>query len=162
MDARLTLTEYWDFECPYCGMAYPIVKEVARALDGRMRVAYRHFPLVNVHPHAEVAAESAEAAGVQGRFWEMHDQLFEHQDALDLPHLADYARAIGLDEGRFVRELEDHVHADRVREDFMSGVRSGVSGTPSFFINGIHYMGPWDYEALLAALLRAEATGVTA
>jgi Na+:H+ antiporter, NhaA family len=153
-DAPLTLAEYGDFECPYCGMAYPIVRALEEALGDRVRFAFRHFPLANIHPHAVHAAEAAEAAGAQDRFWEMHDRLFEDQSALDLPQLIGHARALGLDVDRFVREIEDGAHAARVREDFLSGVRSGVRGTPTFFINGLRHVGPWDFENLLAALLQ--------
>jgi protein-disulfide isomerase len=154
-DAPVTLVEYGDFECPYCGVAYPIVRAVEKAHGDGLRFAFRHFPLANIHPHAAQAAEAAEAAGAQGRFWEMHDRLFEHQSELDLPHLIVHARALRLDLDRFLRELEDGVHAPRVREDFLSGVRSGVRGTPTFFINGVRHEGAWDLEGLLAAVARA-------
>jgi protein-disulfide isomerase len=150
--APLTLLEYGDFECPYCGAAHPILEEVRALLGPRSRFVYRHFPLTNVHPHAESAAEAAEAAGAQGRFWEMHDRLFEHQDALEDEDLVGHADALGLDVERFVEELADGVHAPRVRQDFLSGVRSGVNGTPSFYINGVRYNGQYDLASLLAAL----------
>jgi len=150
--APLTLLEYGDFECPYCGAAHPILEEVRALLGPRLRFVYRHFPLTNVHPHAESAAEAAEAAGAQGRFWEMHDRLFEHQDALEDEDLVAHADALGLDVERFVEELADGVHAPRVRQDFLSGVRSGVNGTPSFYINGVRYNGQYDLASLLAAL----------
>lgn len=154
-DAPVTLAECGDFECPYSGAAYPIVRALEEALGDGLRVVFRHFPLANIHPHAVQAAEAAESAGAEGRFWEMHDRLFEHQSALELHHLVGYARVIGLDVDRFLRELESGVHAPRVREDFLSGVRSGVRGTPTFFINGVRHEGPWDFESLLAALARA-------
>lgn len=116
-----------------------------------MRFVFRHFPLTQVHPHAEHAAEAASA---QGQFWEMHDVLFEHQDALDDRHLVGYARALGLDVARFEDEMATHVHAPRVREDFMSG----VNGTPTFFINGVRHGGGFDLETLLAALQEAAAS----
>jgi len=150
--ATLTLLEYGDFECPYCGAAHPILEEVRALLGPRLRFVYRHFPLTNVHPHAESAAEAAEAAGAQGRFLEMHDRLFEHQDALEDEDLVAHADALGLDVERFVEELADGVHAPRVRQDFLSGVRSGVNGTPSFYINGVRYNGQYDLASLLAAL----------
>ena len=150
--APLTLLEYGDFECPYCGAAHPIIEEIREQLGPRLRFIYRHFPLTNVHPHAESAAEAAEAAGAQGRFWEMHDRLFEHQDALEDEDLVGHADALGLDVERFVEELADGVHAPRVRQDFLSGVRSGVNGTPSFYINGVRYNGQYDLASLLAAL----------
>jgi protein-disulfide isomerase len=150
--ARVTLVEYGDYECPYCGAAYPIVKEVQRRLGDRLRFVFRNFPLGNMHPHAEHAAEAAEAAAAQGRFWEMHDELYEHQQALDDEHLEGYAGAVGLDVERFDREIEDQMYASRVREDFMSGVRSGVNGTPTFFINGRRHDDSYDLETLLAAI----------
>ena len=154
--APITLVEYGDYECPHCGAAYPIIKELQRVLGDRLRFVFRNFPLTQIHPHAEHAAESAEAAGVQGRFWEMHEWLFEHQRHLTDSQLLRAAGALGLDAARFQRELEDAVHQARVREDFMSGVRSGVNGTPTFFINGRRYDGSWDSVTLLAAL---EAAG---
>ena len=150
--APLTLVEYGDFECPHCGAAHPVVEAVRRRLGDQMRFVYRHFPLVNLHPHAEPAAEAAEAAGAQHRFWEMHDLLFEHQDMLEPRDLLAYAHAIPLDVARFVAELEGGIHAPRVQEDFLGGVRSGVNGTPTFFINGTRYDGPRDVESMVAAL----------
>jgi protein-disulfide isomerase len=114
--------------------------------------AYRHFPLTQIHPHAQQAAEAAEAAAVQGRFWELHDLLFTHQDRLTLRDLLGYAAALGLDVPRYALELGNHVHAPRVREDFLSGVRSGVNGTPTFFVNGVRHNGGYDLESLLEAL----------
>lgn len=154
VDATLTLVEYGDLECPYCGAAYPIVKRIQRQLDDRLRFVFRHFPITTSHPHAEAAAEAAEAAGAQGRFWEMHDRLYENQRHLSSPDLRSYAEALGLELERFDDELAQHLHADRVREDFMSGVRSGVNGTPTFFINGTRHDGPFDYHTLLDALER--------
>ena len=151
-DAPLTLLEYGDYECPYCGAAYPIVADLRARLGPRLRFVYRHFPLTNVHPHAEPAAEAAEAAGAQGRFWEMHDRLFEHQDALESEDLVAHADALGLDVERFVDDLADGVHAPRVRQDFLSGVRSGVNGTPTFYINGVRHDGSYDLASLLGAL----------
>ena len=150
--APVTLVEYGDYECPHCGAAHPVVKRLQRELGSRLRVVYRHFPLTTVHPHAEPAAEAAEAAGAQGRFWEMHDVLFEHQQALEYEGLIGYAAALGLDQARVVNELALHVHAPRVREDFMSGVRSGVNGTPTFFINGVRHDGTYDFASLAAAV----------
>jgi protein-disulfide isomerase len=155
--APVTLVEYGDYECPYCGAAYPIVKEVQRRLGDRLRFVFRNFPLTNAHPHAEHAAESAEAAGAQGRFWEMHDYLYEHQEALEDQDLAAYAAEIGLDVDRFDRDMTAQAFTARVRADFISGVRSGVNGTPSFFINGQRHNGSYDLESLLAAIERAAA-----
>ena len=150
--APVTLVEYGDYECPYCGRAYPIVKSVQKRLGNRLRFVFRNFPLTEVHPNADLAAEAAEAAAEQGRFWEMHDAIFEHQDALAPADLIAYATGIGIDPAKLGAALESHAQAARVREDFMSGVRSGVNGTPTFFVNGARYDGPWDYSDLLAAL----------
>jgi protein-disulfide isomerase len=154
-DGRVTLVEYGDYECPYCGAAYPIVKEVQARMGERLRFVFRNFPITTSHPHAEQAAEAAEAAGGQGRFWEMHDVLYENQRHLEDENLRAYAEELGLDVERFGKELAEHVHAPRVREDFMSGVRSGVNGTPTFFINGARHDDSYELETLLAALERA-------
>jgi protein-disulfide isomerase len=151
-DAPVTLVEYGDYECPYCGGAYPIIKEVQARMGDRLRFVFRNFPITTSHPHAEQAAEAAEAAGAQGRFWEMHDLLFENQKRLRDEDLRAYAERIGLDLERFDKELSEHVHAPRVREDFMSGVRSGVNGTPTFFINDVRHDDGYDVDTLLAAL----------
>jgi len=158
-DAAVTLVEYGDYECPYCGAAYPIVKEVQARMGDRLRFVFRNFPLTTSHPHAERAAEAAEAAGAQGTFWPMHDLLYENQRRLRDEDLRAYGEQLGLDLERFGRELADHVHAERVREDFMSGVRSGVNGTPSFYIDGARHDNSYDVETLLAALERAAAAG---
>jgi protein-disulfide isomerase len=155
--AAVTLVEYGDFECPYCGQAYPIVKELTSQMGQRMRLVFRHFPLSQMHPHAQRAAEAAEAAAAQGKFWEMHDILYERQDELEDEDLVAYAAEIGLDLDRFQVELTRGMYASRVREDFMSGVRSGVNGTPTFFINGHRHDGPWDLQSLTEAVTRAMA-----
>lgn len=147
-NAPVTLLEYGDYECPYCGMAYPVTMRLLEDFDGEMRFAYRHFPLTQVHPHAQEAAEAAEAAGAQRRFWDMHDMLYTHQNALDMYSLFRYADEIGLDMREFQRAMTQRMYAQRVREDFMSGVRSGVNGTPTFFVNGIRYDGPHDYVSM--------------
>jgi len=154
-DAPVTLVEYGDYECPHCGGAYPIVREVQRRMGRGLRLVFRNFPLAEMHPHAVRAAEAAEAAAVQDKFWEMHDLLFEHQAALDDSDLMRYAKTLALDTGRVKEELAAGTHAGRVRQDFRSGVRSGVNGTPTFFINGARHDGPWDLEALLEVLERA-------
>ena len=153
--APVTLVEYGDFECPFCGEAYPVVKALQERLGDQMRLVFRNFPLSEMHPHAEHAAEAAEAAGAQGKYWEMHDLLYENQDALDDENLAQYATVLGLDVPRFIREMSEHSHTARVREDFRSGVRSGVNGTPTFFINGVRHDGPFDLRSLLAAIKEA-------
>jgi protein-disulfide isomerase len=151
-EAAVTLVEYGDYECPYCGAAYPIIKEVQSRMGERLRFVFRNFPITTSHPHAELAAETAEAAATQGRFWQMHDLLYENQRRLRAPDLRDYAERLTLDVERFDRELAEHAHAARVREDFMSGVRSGVNGTPTFYINGARHDDSYDVETLLAAL----------
>jgi protein-disulfide isomerase len=156
-DARVTLVEYGDYECPYCGAAYPIVKELQARMGERLRFVFRNFPITTSHPHAEQAAEAAEGAAAQHRFWEMHDLLYENQRRLRDQDLHAYADQLGLDVDRFDKELAEHVHAPRVREDFMSGVRSGVNGTPSFYVNGTRHDDSYDFETLLAALERAAA-----
>lgn len=154
-NASITLVEYGDYECPACGQAYPIVKKVQQSLAGRLRFVFRNFPLTNIHPHAEHGAEAAEAAATQRKFWEMHDILFENQNELEDEDLGEYAKDLGLDVERLMGEIESGAHAGRVREDFQSGVRSGVNGTPTFFINGLRYDGSYDVESLLLALAQA-------
>jgi protein-disulfide isomerase len=156
--AAVTLVEYGDYECPYCGAAYPIIREVRARMGERLRFVFRNFPITTSHPHAEQAAEAAEAAAAQGRFWQMHDLLFENQKRLRDQDLRGYAEKLGLDVALFDKELAQHVHAARVREDFMSGVRSGVNGTPTFYINAARHDDSYQPEALLAALERAAAS----
>jgi protein-disulfide isomerase len=151
-DAPVTLLEYGDYECPYCGAAYPIVKEVQGRIGERLRFVFRNFPITTSHPHAERAAEAAEAAAAQGSFWRMHDALYENQKRLGDEDLRTYAQQVGLDLDVFDRELAEHVHAARVQEDFMSGVRSGVNGTPTFYVNGARYDDSYDLDTLLGAL----------
>jgi protein-disulfide isomerase len=155
-DAPVTLLEYGDYECPYCGAAYPIVKQVQAQMEDRLRFVFRNFPISTSHPHAEQAAEAAEAAEAQGRFWEMHDHLYEHQRHLEPQDLRGYAAELGLDVERFEDELAQHVHEARVREDFMSGVHSGVNGTPTFYINGLRHDDSYGADTLLAALERPQ------
>lgn len=161
-DAPITLVEYGDFECSYCGMAYPIVRSIQRRLGSELRLVYRHFPLKEAHPHAQRAAEASEAAAAQGHFWEMHAMLFEHQHALEDEDLVGYARELGLDDGRVARELESGTYARAVRDDFRNGVRSGVNGTPTFFINGERYDGSWTDESRFLRALRNAAHVSTA
>jgi protein-disulfide isomerase len=155
--AAVTLVEYGDYECPYCGEAYYVVKELERVFGANLCFVFRNFPLSTAHPNAEPAAEAAEAAGAQGKFWEMHDQLFENQQALESENLVEYARLIGLDSSAFIRDMSQHRYRKRVREDFMSGVRSGVNGTPTFFVNGIRHDGSYELASLLSAIKRAGA-----
>lgn len=155
--AEVTLVEYGDYECPHCGTAYWIIQDAQARLGDSLRFVYRNFPLTEVHPHAEIAAEAAEAAGAQGKFWEMHDLIYEHQQELDAQQLVRFAGRLGLDADRFEQALQHGTYRDRVRQDFVSGVRSGVNGTPTFFINGLRYDGPWQGEELIAALEAAIA-----
>ena len=152
IDAPIALLEYGDFECAVCGEVYPVIKEIRRRMGDDLCFAYRHFPMINVHPRAQHAAEAAEAAGAQGSFWKMHDVLFENQDALEHEDLARYAAALGLDARRLMAEVLGGAYTRRVREDFKSGVRGGVDGTPTFFINGERYDGARGLDPLLAAL----------
>jgi protein-disulfide isomerase len=155
-DAPVTLVEYGDYECPYCGMAYQVVKSAQRELGKQLRFVFRNFPLAEAHPHARNAAQAAEAAAAQGKFWEMHDALFEHQEALEAEDIIGYAKSLGLDMAKFAKDLQDATYAKRVREDFRSGVKSGVNGTPTFFINGSRYEGSWANEkAFIHALQEA-------
>jgi Na+/H+ antiporter NhaA len=162
-DAPVTVVEYGDFECPYCGRAEPVVRELLQAF-GDVRYVWRHLPLSDVHPNAQLAAEAAEAAAVQGAFWEMHDLLLDHQDALHPRDLMSYAERLGLDTERFVEDLRSHAGATRVAEDVDSADLSGVSGTPTFFVNGRRHYGAYDIGALSAAVRAAgaRATLVTA
>ena len=151
--APVTLVEYGDYQCPYCGMAYPIVKSLQHALGKQLRFVFRNFPLSDSHPYAQHAAEAAESAGAQGKFWEMHDALYENQEALEDHDLISYAEQIGIDSHQLAQDLEDGAYKARVREDFRSGVRSGVNGTPTFFVNGRRYDGGWnDPDQFLRAL----------
>jgi protein-disulfide isomerase len=151
-EAPVTLVEYGDYECPHCGRAHSVVKRLQKVLGGQMRFVFRNFPLTQVHPHAEIAAEVAEAAGSQDHFWEMHDTLFEHQDALDPDDLVSDAKKLGLNTQEVIEDLTQRKFENRVSEDLRSGLHSGVNGTPTFFINGIHYDGLWDFDSLLSAL----------
>jgi protein-disulfide isomerase len=151
-NAPLTLVEYGDYQCSYCGQAYAVVKQLQQEMGDHLRFVFREFPLAQAHPHAEHAAETAEAAGAQGKFWEMHDTLYEHQQALDDANLEQYAGSVGLDMGRFDREMRAQTYLERVREDFMGGSESGVEGTPTFFINGRRHDGSFDLDTLRAAL----------
>jgi protein-disulfide isomerase len=157
-NAPVTLVEYGDFQCPYCGAAHPIVQQVQQAMGDELRFVYRHFPLTEIHEFAGVAAEASESAAAQGGFWPYHDRLFEHQDALSPADLVAHAAALGLDAARVQQDLESGAWMEQVREDFIGGVRSDVNGTPTFFINGRRYDGPPDPESMIDAL-KAAARG---
>ena len=150
--ATLTLVEYGDYQCPFCGAAVPELEAVRHALGDALRFVFRHFPLGETHPLAMQAAEAAEAAGAQRRFWAMHDMLYRHQDALDAVSLLAYADAIDLDVDRFALDLQEHRHVAKLRADFLGGVHSGVNGTPNLFVNGRQYHGHVTAQALIEVL----------
>jgi NhaA family Na+:H+ antiporter len=147
-DALVTFVEYGDYECPHCRQAHSIVLELQEMLGDQFRYVFRNFPITTVHPNAQLAAEAAEAAGAQGKFWEMHNALFQTAGPLEKEKILQLATEIKLDMERFRKELDEQVYAERVRKDFLDGARSGVNGTPSFFLNGLRYDGPWDIESL--------------
>jgi protein-disulfide isomerase len=155
-NAPVTMVEYGDFQCPYCGAAYPVVEELLAQRPETVRFAYRHFPLTNIHEHAEIAAETSEAAGARGSFWPMHHWLFEHQAELDPSSLLLGTAQVGLPSDAVELEVTRHVYLDKIQRDFASGVRSGVNGTPTFFVNGLRH----DGEHSLAALLKAVDSAV--
>ena len=148
-EATHTLVEYGDYECPGCGELFVTLRELRKQLGDEMRIVFRHYPRSGIHPHAQQAAEAAEAAGVQSRFWRMHDLLFEHQNALRTKDLLRYAKQLELDERRFRGELKERTYENRVREDFRRGVANGVYGTPALFVNGIRYDGELGTDSLL-------------
>ena len=149
-DAPVTLVEYGDYECPHCRQVAPIIEELQARFGDRLRYVFRHFPLTTANPNAQLAAVAAAAAADQGKFWEMHDLAFEYPGPLTRQQLVRFARELDLDVERFERELDEEVHAERVHEDFLGGVRSGANGTPAFFLNGVRYDGPWDLDSLVA------------
>jgi Na+/H+ antiporter NhaA len=161
VEAPVTVVEYGDFECPYCGRAEPVVRELLSDF-GDVQYVWRHLPLTDVHPRAQAAAEAAEAAAEQGKFWEMHDQLLTHQDALRLDDLARYAEEVGVDVERFEEDLRRHAGSARIEEDVDSADLSGVSGTPTFFINGRRHYGAYDIETLSNAVRAARARAAIA
>jgi len=154
--APLTLVEYADFECPFCARATGVAKEVRKHFGDSLRYVFRHLPLPDVHPYAEVAAAAAEAAGAQGRFWDMHDLLFAHQDQLELEDLAGYAGRLGLDVEDFLRDIDEQRHASRIREDVADAEASGARGTPTFFVGNRRHQGPYDARTLIAELEAAQ------
>jgi len=151
-DAECTLVEYGDYECPHCGHAYPIVKRIQKHFGKRLRFVFRNFPLAEIHPHAESAAQSAEYAGAHGKFWEMHDGLFGNQEQLGGGLYLKLAQQFGLSPEELREAVEKRVYLERVKADFSGGVRSGVNGTPTFFINGKRHDGSFEYKELAAAI----------
>jgi protein-disulfide isomerase len=158
-NAPVTLVEYGDYQCPYCGDAYSVIKSVMRVMGSNMRFVFRNMPLNEVHPYAQFAAEAAEAAGEQAKFWEMHDAIYERQSELGSDLVNQLARALKLDIARFEADLEARLCRTRVKNDFMGGMRSGVAATPTLFINGKRYDGSIDEQSLLIALRRELAPG---
>lgn len=152
IDAPIVLVEYGDFECSYCGRAYPIIKKVQKHLGKDLCFVFRSFPLAQSHPNAMHAAEAAEIVTSTGKFWEYHDLLYENQETLDDGSLARFAAQFGIDEKDMLQDLESGEYEDQVKESFNGGVESGVNGTPSFFVNGSRYDGDWEYEPLLEYL----------
>jgi len=152
-DAPYTLVEYGDYECPDCGRLYVILRDLQQEIASRLRIVFRHYPLSGVHHHAQQAAEAAEAAGAQGKFWEMHTLLFERQQDLRTKDLIRYAEELTLDVERFRDELKNQTYSERVRADFLAGVQNGVYGTPGLFLNGVRYDAAWDEETLRRLLL---------
>lgn len=155
VDAPVVLLEYGDYQCPYCAEAHRVVDAIQAQLPEGLAFVFRHFPMTTIHPFAEQAAEAAEAAGAQGRFWAMHATMYENQEQLDLASLENYAQALGLDLNQFTDDLATHRHAGKITGDFTSGVRSGVNGTPTFYINGVRHDGGWDFVSLAAAIRSA-------
>jgi protein-disulfide isomerase len=151
-NANYTLVEYGDYDCLNCGRLYLILRDLQKDFGDRLRIVYRHYPLSGIHPHAQQAGEAAEAAAAQGKFWEMHAVLFEHQNALNTRDLIRYAGELNLDVERFREELQKHVYSDRVRSDFIAGVQNGVYGTPGLFMNGVRYDQAWDRDTLIRLL----------
>jgi protein-disulfide isomerase len=151
-DAPIELVEYGDYQCPYCGHAYPILKNIQKKLGNNLKFVFRNFPLSEIHPNALNSAVSSEAAGLQHKFWQMHDHLFKHQNRLDDPSLVKYATQLHLNVEQFENDFEKPELVEKVNDDFESGVRSGVNGTPSFFINGEKYNGDWEEEPFIEHL----------
>jgi protein-disulfide isomerase len=159
LTAPLVLVEYGDYECPYCGAAYPVMNQIRKAFGAELTAVFRNFPLTGAHEHAQRAAETAEWAGAAGRFWDMHDYLYEHQKRLDDRGLLAAAKALGLDPKDLQRAWDSHAMIPRVKEDFLGGIASGVTGTPKLFINGRRHDGPVGMAELTAALEAARRGG---
>lgn len=151
-NAPLTLVEYGDFECPHCGMAHTVVKRLEKHFGDRMRFVYRNFPLTQIHPMAEPAAEAAEFAGANGKYWPMHDAIFEHQRSLSPELLTGLASRLQLDPEELASAVDEQRFIDKISEDVEGGEQNGVHGTPTFFINGQQYQGPWQFEDLVEAM----------
>ena len=159
--APVTVVEYGNFECIHCGRTYPMIKEVQKLLGDNLRFVFRHFPTVQTHPHSLRAAEAAEAAGAQGKFWDMHDQLFMHQTALEDADFSRYARRIGLDSERFARDMAENTFLRQIEADYDRSIfDEHVTGTPTVYINAVRYTGTTDVESLLATIKQADTEDV--
>lgn len=159
-DAPVTLLEYGNFECVHCGHAYPIIQEVQKRLADNLRFVFRHFPTVRTHPHSLRAAEAAEASGAQGKFWEMHGQLFRHQSALEDHDLSRYARRIGLDGEKFAYDMAQNTFLEQIQSDYNRSLfDEHITGTPTFYINNVRYTGETEVESLLYAIKQADTDG---
>ena len=156
IDAPVILVKYGDYQCFSCREVYRMIQEIQQQLQ--MCFVFRHFPRTHLHPQAQKAAEAAEAAAAQNKFWQMHDLLFEHQDALNNGYLLEYASAIQLDIDRFLRDMTDHIHVERISQNIQGGKQSGVSSTPALFVNSVRYRDAWDIEKLLAAIAPARSS----
>lgn len=154
-DAPITLVEYGDFQCPDCGMAYPMVKKLRKHFGKKLRFVYRNFPLIKIHALAEPAAEAAEFAASQGKFWEMHDAIFEHQRRLSPTSLVNLAEELGLADNETAAAMEKHLFSERITNDVDGGRQAGVHATPTFFINGTEYEGSREYTELASAIEEA-------
>lgn len=150
--AVIELVEYGDYQCPHCGHAYPIIKKIQEAMGDKLKFVFRNFPLAEIHPQATVAAAAAEAAALQDKYWEMHDMIFENQRDLKLPALTGYAERLGMDTEKFISDIQLEEIIARVEDDFESGIRSGVNGTPTFFVNGEKYTQSWEAETMISFL----------
>jgi protein-disulfide isomerase len=157
-NAPVTLVEYGDYQCPYCADVHSMIRSIAKTMGANLRFVFRHMPLNEMHPYAQHAAEAAEAAAAQGKFWEMHDGIYEHQSDLGSDLLHQLALTLKLDVARFEADLDARRYRPRVKRDFMGGMRSGVASTPTFFINGARYDGILELRALLAAILRVQGS----
>jgi protein-disulfide isomerase len=153
-DALVTVVEYGDYECPYCGMAYPIVKEIQKKFGKNLRFVFRNFPIVESHPHAGIAAMTAEFAAPHDKFWEMHDMLYVNQEALEMADLINYATSLGLSAEELKKSIENQTFGPKIEADFMGGVRSGVNGTPCFYINGNRHLGSFEFDEFAGAIER--------
>ncbi|TVP62196.1 MAG: DsbA family protein [Nodularia sp. (in: Bacteria)] len=155
IDAPIVLVKYGNYQCSHCGEAHKIVQKIQQQLGNQIYFVYRHFPQPQIYPQSQKAAEAAEIAGAQGKFWQMHDTLFKCQNELNNGYLVEYAQQLGLNIPQFLQDMTNHVYADRVNQDWQSGLRSGVTDTPAFFINGYRYENACDFQNLLKALLEA-------